>query len=86
MGHAGYLVNGRWALVTADDADPGVPSRAARGYSARMPQKPQVRAKEKRRLTRRLVKWRAQHEQQAAPAEAASATSEKKERSRSSAS
>lgn len=28
-----------------------------------MPQKPQVRAKEKRRLTRRLAKWRAQQPQ-----------------------
>jgi hypothetical protein len=43
-----------------------------------MPQKPQVRAKEKRRLTRRLAKWRAKNETQGAPADAASATSEKK--------
>lgn len=27
-----------------------------------MPQKPQVRAKDKRRLTRRLAKWRAKQE------------------------
>jgi len=31
-----------------------------------MPQKPQVRAKDKRRLTRRLAKWRAKQEQAAA--------------------
>jgi hypothetical protein len=33
-----------------------------------MPQKPQVRAKDKRRLTKRLEKWRAKQEQAAAPA------------------
>jgi hypothetical protein len=32
-----------------------------------MCQKPQVRAKNKRRLTRRLAKWRAKQEQTAAP-------------------
>ena len=41
-----------------------------------MPQKPQDRAKEKRRLTRRLAKWRAKHEPQAA--EATSASKEQK--------
>jgi hypothetical protein len=30
-----------------------------------MPQKPQVRAKNKRRLTKRLAAWRAKQEQQA---------------------
>ncbi|HVY49198.1 MAG TPA: hypothetical protein VHB21_25080 [Minicystis sp.] len=35
-----------------------------------MPQKPQVRAKDKRRLTRRLAKWRAKQEQQAGAAAA----------------
>lgn len=30
-----------------------------------MPQKPQVRAKDKRRLTKRLAKWRAEQAQQA---------------------
>jgi hypothetical protein len=34
-----------------------------------MPQKPQVRAKDKRRLTKRLAKWRANQEQQAASKE-----------------
>ena len=29
-----------------------------------MPQKPQVRAKDKKRLTKRLAKWRAKQEQQ----------------------
>jgi hypothetical protein len=29
-----------------------------------MPQKPQVRAKDKRRLTRRLAKWKTKREQQ----------------------
>jgi hypothetical protein len=33
-----------------------------------MPQKPQVRAKNKRRLTKRLAKWRAQQEQPVAAA------------------
>jgi len=33
-----------------------------------MPQKPQDRAKDKRRLTRRLAKWRAKQEQQQTPA------------------
>jgi len=32
-----------------------------------MCQKPQVRAKDKRRLTKRLAKWRAKQEQTAAP-------------------
>jgi hypothetical protein len=36
-----------------------------------MPQKPQVRAKDKRRLTKRLEKWRAKQETGAAPAAAA---------------
>jgi hypothetical protein len=34
-----------------------------------MPQKPQVRAKDKRRLTKRLAKWRAKQEQHALPVE-----------------
>lgn len=37
-----------------------------------MPQKPAVRAKDKRRLTKRLEKWRAKREQQATPPAAAS--------------
>jgi hypothetical protein len=32
-----------------------------------MPQKPQVRAKDKRRLTKRLAKWRTQKELNAPP-------------------
>jgi hypothetical protein len=32
-----------------------------------MPQKPDVRNREKRRLTRRLAKWRKKNEQQAQP-------------------
>ncbi len=36
-----------------------------------MPQKPQVRAKDKRRLTKRLAKWRAEQAQQAPAATAA---------------
>jgi hypothetical protein len=34
-----------------------------------MPQKPQARAKDKRRLTKRLAKWRAKQEQHALPVE-----------------
>jgi hypothetical protein len=36
------------------------------GYKPGMPQKPQVRAKKKRRDTRRLAAWRAKKEQQSA--------------------
>lgn len=36
-----------------------------------MPQKPQVRAKDKRRLTKRLAAWRAKQEAQGTPAPAA---------------
>jgi len=44
-----------------------------------MPQKPQDRAKDKRRLTKRLAKWRAKQDQQAQPAETApKATAKKK--------
>ena len=38
-----------------------------------MPQKPQARAKDKKRLTRRLAKWRAKQEAQATPTEKATA-------------
>jgi hypothetical protein len=34
-----------------------------------MPQKPQARAKNKRRLTKRLAKWRAKHDREIAPPE-----------------
>jgi hypothetical protein len=39
-----------------------------------MPQKPQVRAKEKRRLTKRLAAWRAKKELSATPVEAKAAS------------
>jgi hypothetical protein len=35
-----------------------------------MPQKPQARAKDKRRLTKRLATWRAKQEAKAVPADA----------------
>lgn len=38
-----------------------------------MPQKPQVRAKEKRRLTKRLAAWRAKQAKQAQAAQGAKA-------------
>jgi hypothetical protein len=40
------------------------------GIDPPMPQKPQARAKDKRRLTKRLARWRAKQEQAAAPREA----------------
>jgi len=40
---------------------------APNGYRACMPQKPQARAKDKRRLTKRLATWRAKQEAKAAP-------------------
>jgi hypothetical protein len=56
-GHASELAAG----VSGDN---GAPLRFARGAAIRprMPQKPQDRAKYKRRQTKRLAKWRAKQE------------------------
>jgi len=53
-----------------------IPSGRGSDYSGAMPQKPQDRAKEKRRLTRRLAAWRLKNAAQQ-PKEATNAAEKK---------
>ena len=51
---------GAWLSTSMRGA--AVVPTAEPGYTPPMPQKPQVRAKNKRRLTKRLAAWRAKQE------------------------
>ena len=76
--HGFLVVNPSRAEVAAERATrrdeeigPSAPLRSGtrEGDVATMPQKPQARAKDKRRLTKRLAKWRAKQEREIAPVE-----------------